>query len=80
MRRFVQRAPHLLAIVPLAQAFGFVFPAASFDGTVLTLDYSDSGKFGGSHQFPETRERQLTLLKAAVMEVCGVAIEIEQRP
>ena len=53
---------------------------ASFDGQVLTLDYSGSGKFGGSHQFPETRERQLNLLKSAVKDVCGVAIEVEQRP
>jgi len=53
---------------------------ADFDGKVLTLDYSDSGKFGGSHQFPETRQRQLNLLKAAVKEVCGVVIEVEQRP
>jgi hypothetical protein len=53
---------------------------ASFDGKVLTLDYSDSGKFGGSHQFPETRQRQLNLLKAAVKEVCSVDIEVEQRP
>lgn len=53
---------------------------ASFDGKVLTLDYSDSGKFGGSHQFPETRERQLNLLKAAVKEVFSVEIEVEQRP
>lgn len=53
---------------------------ADFDGKLLTLDYSDSGKFGGSHQFPETRERQLSLLKAAVKEVCGVEIEVEQRP
>ena len=53
---------------------------ASFDGTVLELDYSDSGKFGGSHQFPETRERQLKLLKAAVKDVCGIEIEVEQRP
>jgi hypothetical protein len=52
---------------------------ASFDDHVLTLDYSDSGKFGGSHQFPETRTRQLNLLKAAVLEVCGVQIEVEQR-
>jgi len=52
---------------------------ASFDGKKLTLDYSDSGKFGGSHQFPETRERQLNLLKAAIKDVCGVAIEVEQR-
>ncbi len=53
---------------------------ASFDGNVLTLDYSDSGKFGGSHQFPETRERQLNLLKSAIKDVCGVEIEVEQRP
>ena len=53
---------------------------AAFDGTVLELDYSDSGKFGGSHQFPETRERQLKLLKAAVKDICGIEIEIEQRP
>jgi hypothetical protein len=52
---------------------------AAFDGKVLTLDYSDSGKFGGSHQFPETRERQLNLLKASVKDVCGVEIEIEQK-
>jgi hypothetical protein len=53
---------------------------ASFDGKVLTLDYSDSGKFGGSHQFPETRERQLKLLKDAVKDICDVEIEVEQRP
>jgi hypothetical protein len=53
---------------------------AAFDGKVLTLDYSDSGKFGGSHQFPETRERQLDLLKSSVKEICGVEIEVEQRP
>ena len=53
---------------------------ASFDGKVLELDYSDSGKFGGSHQFPETRERQINLLKNAVKDICGVDIEVEQRP
>jgi len=53
---------------------------AAFDGKVLTLDYSDSGKFGGSHQFPETRERQLNLLKSSVKEICGVEIEVEQLP
>ena len=53
---------------------------ASFDGKVLELDYSDSGKFGGSHQFPETRERQINLLKNAVKDVCVVDIEVEQRP
>ena len=53
---------------------------AAFDGKVLTLDYSDSGKFGGSHQFPETRKRQINLLKSAIKDVCGVDIEVEQRP
>lgn len=53
---------------------------AAFDGKLLTLDYSDSGKFGGSHQFPETRERQINLLKDAVKNICGIEIEIEQLP
>lgn len=53
---------------------------AAFDGKSLTLDYSDSGKFGGSHQFPETRERQINLLKDAVRNICGIEIEIEQLP
>lgn len=53
---------------------------AAFDGRLLTLDYSDSGKFGGSHQFPETRERQINLLKDAVKNICGIEIEIEQLP
>ena len=51
---------------------------AAFDGTTLTLDYSDSQKFGGSHQFPETRQRQLTILKAAIKEVFEIDVEIAQ--
>lgn len=51
---------------------------ASFDGSLLILDYSDSQKFGGSHQFPETRERQLTILKGAIKEVFEIDIEIAQ--
>lgn len=53
---------------------------AAFDGVTLTLDYSDSQKFGGSHQFPETRERQLTILKGAIKEVFDIEIEIAQTP
>ena len=52
---------------------------ADFDGITLTLDYSDSQKFSGSHQFPETRERQLALLKTVIKDVLGADIEILQR-
>lgn len=52
---------------------------ADFDGGTLTLDYSDSQKFSGSHQFPETRDRQLTLLKSVIKDVLGAEIEILQR-
>lgn len=52
----------------------------SFDGHTLTLDYSDSQKFGGSHQFPETRAKQIDLLKKAIQSILDLDIEIEQRP
>ena len=52
---------------------------ADFDGITLTLDYSDSQKFSGSHQFPETRERQLALLKTVIKDMLGADIEILQR-
>lgn len=53
---------------------------ASFDGHTLILDYSDSQKFGGSHQFPETRAKQIALLKKAIHSILHIDIEIEQRP
>lgn len=53
---------------------------ASFDGQILILDYSDSQKFGGSHQFPETRAKQMALLKRAIRSILDIDIEIEQRP
>jgi hypothetical protein len=52
----------------------------SFDGEILILDYSDSQKFGGSHQFPETRAKQIALLKKAIHSILDIDIEIEQRP
>ncbi|MEY2814351.1 MAG: hypothetical protein RIS05_99 [Actinomycetota bacterium] len=52
---------------------------ADFKDSTLTLDYSDSQKFSGSHQFLETRERQLALLKAVIKDVLGAEIEIVQR-
>jgi hypothetical protein len=53
---------------------------ATFDGQVLVLDYSDSQKFGGSHQFPEVRAKQIALLKKAIKSILGIDVEIEQRP
>ena len=52
---------------------------ASLDGHTLSRDYSDSQKFGGSHQFPETRAKQIALLKKAIHSILDLDIEIEQR-
>jgi hypothetical protein len=52
---------------------------ASFDGQLLVLDYSDSQKFSGSHQFPEVRAKQIALLKRAITSVLAIDVEIEQK-
>jgi hypothetical protein len=49
---------------------------ADFDGQTLKLDFSDSRKFGSAHEYSEVRARQIATLKAVVLEVLGVEIEI----
>jgi hypothetical protein len=53
---------------------------ASLDDSVLTLDYSDSAKFGGAHGYSNTRVRQLELLQDAIKKIFGVELEIRQIP
>jgi hypothetical protein len=53
---------------------------ASLEESVLTLDYSDSAKFGGAHGYSSTRVRQQELLHAAIKEVFNVDLEIRQIP
>ncbi|CAB5240634.1 unannotated protein [freshwater metagenome] len=51
---------------------------ASFDGTVLFLDYSDARKFGSSHEYQQARISHLTALKESMTEVLGENIEIQE--
>lgn len=53
---------------------------AALDGLVLTLDYSDSNKFGGAHEYNDTRAKQRELLLDSIRQVYGVDLEIRQLP
>ena len=53
---------------------------ASLEDTVLTLDYSDSAKFGGAHGYSSTRVKQQELLLGAIKQVFNVELEIRQIP
>lgn len=49
---------------------------AEFDGQTLRLDFSDSRKLGSAHEYSEIRARQIATLKAVIIEVLGIEIEI----
>jgi hypothetical protein len=53
---------------------------ASLEDLVLTLDYSDSAKFGGAHGYSNTRVKQLEMLQDAIHEIFHVQLEIRQSP
>ena len=53
---------------------------ASLEESVLTLDYSDSAKFGGAHGYSSTRVKQQQLLLGAIKQVFNVELEIRQIP
>jgi hypothetical protein len=53
---------------------------ATLEESVLTLDYSDSAKFGGAHGYSNTRVKQLELLQEAIKEIFDVELEIRQIP
>jgi len=53
---------------------------ASLEDQVLTLDYSDSAKFGGAHGYSDTRVKQLEMLQDAIHEIFHVQLEIRQIP
>jgi hypothetical protein len=53
---------------------------ASLEESVLTLDYSDSAKFGGAHGYSNTRVKQLELLQEAIKAIFKVELEIRQIP
>lgn len=50
---------------------------ASLEGETLTLDFQDSQKFGGRHDFSSARnQRQMELLSNAIFEVTGYRLSI----
>ena len=53
---------------------------ASLEESVLTLDYSDSTKFGGAHGYSSTRVKQQEILQEAIREIFNVELEIRQVP
>jgi hypothetical protein len=52
---------------------------AEFDGQTLKLDFSDSRKLSSAHEYSDIRARQIATLKAVVLEVLGIEIEIIER-
>ena len=49
---------------------------AEFDGQTLSLDFSDSRKFGSAHEYSEVRDRQIATLKSVITQVLGIDVEI----
>ncbi|TRZ73211.1 MAG: hypothetical protein D4Q78_01855 [Streptomycetaceae bacterium] len=49
---------------------------ADFDGKVLTLDFSDSRKFGSAHEYSQTRVKQHQLLTKVIKNCLNIDIEI----
>ena len=53
---------------------------ASFEDGVLSLDYSDSRKFGYAHEYSQPRERHLEILVTSIQEELGITVRIEELP
>lgn len=51
---------------------------ADFDGQTLTLDFSDARKLAGGHEYSPARIKLENSLKASVLEVLGLTIDIQE--
>ncbi len=51
---------------------------ASLEGNVLTLDFSDSRKFGAAHEYSESRERHKKILIQAISHVASLDVTIAE--
>jgi hypothetical protein len=52
---------------------------AEFDGTKLLLDFSDSRKFSGGHEYSPTREKLEKALIASIKSVLDLDLKIEEK-
>ncbi len=52
---------------------------ADFDGTTLTLDFSDTRKLSAAHEYSKTRINQQEVLIAAVKRTLAIEIKITEK-
>jgi hypothetical protein len=52
---------------------------ASLEAGVLTLDFSDSRKFGAAHEYNESRERHKKILIEAIAHVTNLDVTIAEK-
>ena len=51
---------------------------ADFDGAKLSLDFSDSRKFSGGHEYSPTREKLENSLKSSIKSILNLDLKIEE--
>ena len=49
---------------------------AGFDGSILTLDFSDARKLSSSHEFSQVRINQHRILTNAIYKVLAIEVRI----
>ena len=52
---------------------------ANFDGTTLTLDFSDSRKLGAAHEYSAARIKQRQLLISIIKDLLNIDVEIVEK-
>lgn len=52
---------------------------AGLEGHLLYLDFSDSRKLGGAHEYAPVRTRHLELLQKSIAEVTGFDCQVIER-
>lgn len=76
--RWNQVLDHLESQDRIAWIAYFDARLAEFDGHTLTLDFSDARKFAGGHEYSPTRAKLENSLKAAILEVLNLRVEIKE--
>ncbi len=75
--RWNQVLDYLLASDRIAWLAFFDARLAGFEANVLTLNFSDSEKFGGKHDFAKARNPKHTaLLHEAITSVFGIDLQV----
>jgi hypothetical protein len=69
---------HLERINRIAWLAFFDARLASLEENVLTLDFSDSRKFGAAHEYSQSRERHKEILITAISRVAHIDVKIAE--